>query len=744
VINELWTMSRALDDAGLPIGVRHPAIKDVRRAPTLVVKLAEDGSIAAAYPLSPEIRIWTMRDGQHNSFPFVQLRRPLWDVAVDDIHVDKLADHRQPASERRSAILELNETAKLNAHTSRDLATTTFIRKLEERLAAIREGHPDEDAQILLDTITRFIEAVDFGKGSSAPELIEDLAQRLVGGISASADDAWLDVAAGLLVGRRNGASMACVAAVVFDVARGSRPVYDERVALAVSRALMPTQTAPGGGGAAELCALTGQQTPVVKTVFPQPNLPELGQTWLFAKNDEAPANDRYGHSGTQSYAVGEMAVSKASAALRYLVRPESRNVTWRSIPSERDSRDLLVAFVEGIPEARAAELLADDLAQEEDIGPSIASSRLFRERTRRMMETIEGKSNADPRSHLVRLVILRKVDPANRKAIHTGVIAVGNLLDSADQWEAGVANLPAGLTLPILRKDRDQRKSSAISIHPPHVAPMSITGLSRAVYTRGGTERQDVPGLRAVDGLALFLVHNREIGADRNVSLRWLRRLLRGWMPLFAGIAHAQCRQGPVAIAHDFPCWDALKCLSLLGVVLLKLGRDRRVYMDATGFKLGQLLAVADAVHAGYCADVRKGSLPPSLLGNQVFTMAQTNPTAALATLCRRWKPYDGWAKKVSRDLNQARGMAHGAPGPEKERGWMILTAVRASREVGPIAALLANELSGAVVDDAFRAELLLGYLAGLPRSANAENTSAPAGVANSSGEPVIEAKEE
>ena len=45
---------------------------------------------------------------------------------------------------------------------------------------------------------------------------------------------------------------------------------------------------------------------------------------------------------------------------------------------------------------------------------------------------------------------------------------------------------------------------------------------------------------------------------------------------------------------------------------------------MQGTAFKLGQLLAAADIVHAGYCADVRGGAVPPALLGNQVFAMAQ------------------------------------------------------------------------------------------------------------------------
>jgi hypothetical protein len=68
---------------------------------------------------------------------------------------------------------------------------------------------------------------------------------------------------------------------------------------------------------------------------------------------------------------------------------------------------------------------------------------------------------------------------------------------------------------------------------------------------------------------------------------------------------------------------------------------------MSVVAFKLGQLLAVADAVYVGYCTDMRGGNVPPMLLGNAVLATAQSDPTKALAVLSRRWKPYAAWAKR-------------------------------------------------------------------------------------------------
>ena len=142
---------------------------------------------------------------------------------------------------------------------------------------------------------------------------------------------------------------------------------------------------------------------------------------------------------------------------------------------------------------------------------------------------------------------------------------------------------------------------------------------------------------------------------------------------------------------------------------------------MENAAFKFGQLLAAADVVHAGYCADVRGGDMPPSLLGNQVFTMAQKAPTKALAMLCRRWKPYDGWAKKAARQPGRADGLTASKDKTEQQRGWSIKKALRQSREMGTLASDLAPALRSCTPNATFQAELLLGYIAGLPKPKDA-----------------------
>jgi hypothetical protein len=229
---------------------------------------------------------------------------------------------------------------------------------------------------------------------------------------------------------------------------------------------------------------------------------------------------------------------------------------------------------------------------------------------------------------------------------------------------------------------------------------------------------------------LALFL--EPPVGEANAAGLRFyrvLRMVITRRSVLIVGVAHVQhtpdCWKRRKEAIKKFDRREALRTVTVLGILLNKLGRAKENYMNDSAFKLGQLLAAVDVVHAGYCADVRDGSIPPSLLGNQVFTAAQTAPEKSLAMLCRRWKPYSGWANKAARNRGRADALTESKKKEDQQRGWDIKRALRQAREVGPLADELASKLAGCTVDDTFRAELLLGYLAGLPRAQKEENTT-------------------
>jgi hypothetical protein len=72
MLNELLLIERGAREAGLEAPERHQALKDVRRLPTLIVRLGAEGQVDSLQPLPRNVKPWTLRDGQQNSFPFVQ------------------------------------------------------------------------------------------------------------------------------------------------------------------------------------------------------------------------------------------------------------------------------------------------------------------------------------------------------------------------------------------------------------------------------------------------------------------------------------------------------------------------------------------------------------------------------------------------------------------------------------------------------------------------------------------------
>jgi hypothetical protein len=481
------------------------------------------------------------------------------------------------------------------------------------------------------------------------------------------------------------------------------------------------------------ICALTGQPARLVVSKFPQPNLPQLGQTYLFARNKDIEASHRYGRYSAAAMPVAQTTVIQLAAALDALTAEERRGITWRPIPGEAPKQmDLLLAFVGEAPEAPVAGALGDDDA-EEDFSAEVASTSIagtadsianahsvaaFEKRAQRVVDAVQAMARADFRKTPVELAVFRKVDPANRKIVFAGAPTVGELYDAATAWAAGERNVPPWVTLPVLHTGERRPRAMA----PPHVAPLGVIAFSKKIFMRDRIE--EAVGLTAAEALALFIDSPRGSATPGQRRIwRLLRLVLARRGSLLSGTAHA-IRRG-FDVVKRFDRREALRTITMLGVLLHKLAQSKEDYMTDAAFQLGQLLAAADMVHAGYCADVRGGAFPPSLLGNQVFAMAQTAPGKALAVLCRRWKPYDGWVNKTTRDWQRMDNLVASGNEKDRRRGWDMKKAVRHAREMKPLADALAKTLPGCSVDDAFRAKLLLGYIAGLPPAQQSDSRS-------------------
>jgi len=653
--------------------------------------------------------LWTLRSGKHNSFPYVQLKRPLLSVPTSDQWRDEfLAGWWRALSlaDRRSKLRDLARAYPIKAEQWRKWPGLGLKSNLEARRERVtRHGSLNE----VLSVIDRFLQA-----SHDQVAFLTSLVCLLVNAADVG-DAEVIEAVRVALFGKKasQGKKAILGSSLYFDVARGefSVDVANSKHVGPLSEALRDAGNGPTNRFGT--CALAGENGRLHTGNFPQPKLPIIGQIYLFAKNEDIRAAHRYGRFADDAIPVGFDLMQRLAGALDEITAEHRKGQTWRSVPSEKPKQDLLLAFVDEVSDIPLANAVGSD-EEESDEDEAADGRAAFLTRTERIIDAVKAKVGADFRKTPVTLCVLRKVDTGNAKMILHRAFTIGELYDAAVGWDKAQSNVPGWLKMPVPTKRKALTRRRA-----PHVAPLQLPQATRALFIRGGSEkaRREPVGVTAQDALTLFL---NDSGAER-VGRATLAVVLERQGTLLSGATHALRKDAGGEKLNHARKFDptgtlrsaALRTVTLLGLLLAKLGREED-YMDDVPFKLGQLLAVADSVHVGYCLDVRRGDVPPTLLGNSMLATAQSDPTKALAVLSRRWAPYAAWAKRP-KVYEEAERLRHSGNKKEQSRGWSILGAVSRARRADE----LCRELHGQLpqkVDDKFRAELLLGYVAGLP----------------------------
>lgn len=749
MLNELLVMRRGMEAAGIEMLERPRDVQEAGTKATLRVALGPDGEVVGVDAVPSELSLWTFGKGNKKRFPFVQptgiLLHRDWTIERKERWLTAYRKRRGEA--RRRAFLAFLGKAELDSKTldgwpgrrarsgKWSEAPGDYLKHLGERVEQLQPLH-DGPGEAVVAALLRFRSACD-NQQYGLP-LLHQVVTHVSAAIRHSADDRLLEVAESLLL-FGGGAFYIDV-----PVAEFQRLASDPNQVAEVSRALteQPAKSARGG-----TCALSGGRAPLVKDKFPGPVVPVVSKTILFQRFRPIPANARYGRFEADAFPVSQTVANGLAAVLRELTRPERKDKTWRRIPRESPKQigpkkvtdDLLLSFVEAVPEAEVAAVLAEefDEASYEDAGaedqsgdrPSAGSIAAFEAQAERIIEAVRAKV-----AHLaqtpVRFAVLRQLDPGNRKVVYGGEISVRHLDEAASAWGDGQRNLPPWLTLPMVAAGERAPRPTP----PPHVAPLGLIAFSQAIYLYGCCDkmgkiddiRRTGVGIPAAEAFALFLDHERDDRRRRRAE-RVLRLVLARRAALAGGMVHALRKGGLDHVKKHDPMQElrheTLRTATVLGVLVHKLGSEKECYMNDAPFRLGQLLAAADQIHAGYCADRRDGDVPPSLLGNQVFSIAGKSPAKALSMLQSRWKPYIGWAKEAARDqgeatLRKADALTSSKKTAERTRGWDIRKGLSYARRLEPLAADLWPRLVDAKATDKFRAELLLGYMAGLESS--------------------------
>jgi hypothetical protein len=695
MLNDLLAIERGLTANGVDLVGMHPDIKDVAKGSALRVRLADSGRVSSVEIIAEAGNgaVWTLRDGQHNGFPGLKTAAGLLalDASAREDH-DRIWNSSKAAPDRRTELLRLLSGYPMSAEQTKNWPSSGHRRRIGERLEALRMLVDDPLSASVPAVFERFLAALD-----ASPSFLEQLTTALGERVRDSGDD-WIDPVRTALIAP-------IVLAIDVKDMEFQRDARDARQIAALSRALSnPPSTGSEQLKGEAVCALTGKAAKLHAGNFPQPNLPGLGQTYIYSRNRDIPSLTRYGRTADASFHVDADLVRRLAGAVTALTREDRKGKTWRLIPAESgDKPDLLVVSAAD-PDSRYADAAADD--------DELSGEAALKELASRVIDQSKGVFEHGQPEEQVLVLVLRTVDPANRKAIYQRHTTSARFWGAAQNWQAATANTPDWLRVPF----PGQAKAEVNLREPPYVTPLSITPISRVQFANGGRRPIEVIGIPASQAFQLFL---KEGDVERRAR-ELLHLLVKRHGNLLAGVAAARTKG--TEFLRDFDPKtglrrSALRSTTWIGVLLHHLDRLKEVYMSDAGFRLGQLLAAADVVHVGYCMDVRDGSIPPSLLGNSLLGMAAERPSKALSLLLKRWAPYANWAK------NEPKVQAVAAKS-EKSKAIALRKGLSQARRIGLIASALGEQLRDADsrTDEYFQAELLLGYMAGLPPVAKEE----------------------
>jgi len=696
VLSEAYDLLRSLDEIGFPIPTNHPDVKKPGKNPGYRVGLGDDGLPQIVEEVDRESmgRLWYHREGKANAFPVVKIQHALLSVPIDDPLRKQFDALKRTEQTQRLKLLRKAIDNRVFQFPHHDEQTWDRLRnKARDWLDIFAET--DEHYLALPYMLRRFVTPA-----ASPADLLRRLCQLIVQRLEQGRlQDVVL--AEKFLVGvpdkKRPEKPAKAGVPVVLDVAEPNCPVLvaDPKMGSYVSRRLRAIEKRDPDG----ICALQGVPQPLLKRRFPEPNLGALGETKLFSKYKATPCEFRYlknpsdWGNASKSFPIGQWIAADIADGLSALTMPDLRGKTWRMVANgkwegngrnKREKKDLLLIYCEGQPviSDEAADTFGSDEKEKRD---------QFENEARALCRALDGIIKHRPQSRL-HLLLIGKADKEKKQILMHMTIAPQEMLDAAERWQQGVRkNLPT-VILSFPPKKKGQK---AIDRQPLPPYPDRVARLLSSKWVRGGTDelRLDGPSLRQVLDMML-----RSPGKWEDAVKNLIHLTIHRIGPLLVGVAAAFHSGEKEQMKKFKPVAQeaALRAVALLGILLDALGREKGVYMNETAFQLGRLLSMADTLHREYCVHVRKGSIPPQLIGNALMPAAADNPEDAIDRLRERMNIYQAWATKIS--------------GEEYRLAkWVV-------GQMGEICHAIKRPLP-TKTDQTFRAELFLGYMARSPK---------------------------
>lgn len=705
MLNETYLLWQALNRANLTIPAEHPRVKSPgKTGPCLRVRLDEQGHVAAIEAVTQDEwpGLWTVMEGNQNSFPVVRIKDPLCDVSQNDniwkkLGFDEKGKRRKPSDhkDRLSALTDtLEDRCKLS--TERDRQFWKRLKDKAKELLQHTNGNNSEDVT-LREFVRRFREAAN-----NPSALFRKIAECALRDLREARLDA-LDAVETLLVGKgppdKSDKQPPMSVQLAFDLREDSRfplQLYRQKVREYIKRILPMEQEVSKNRHPARLCALTGEQQPLQVSPFPKVRLPILNKDFpLVSMFREAACNTRYGLTDSFIVPVAKQTALQVQDALTWIVADERKGKTWRGVASgkfetsqgrKKESFDLLIAYVDGAPEIDAN--VANFFGTDEGV-----QQKQFEVDAQVVCKALDGIERERPGSKL-NLFLLRKASEGQAHVAVAESPSVEEVLQASQWWQQAATNVPE-VSLPLLGKKGEP--------HAPY--PDQVVRLLSEEWVTNGTRSNKVRGIGLNDVLDLLL---RKPGKYEAAAWHMLDLTMRRLASLLLGIFGEAHKPEKKQRWDDYPDHSrevALRTVSTLGILLDAFGRKKETYMSGVAFLVGRLLSLADTLHREYCLHVRREDIPPQLIGNALMPVAADNPTDAVDRLRERIMIYKAWADKGKSEEFRLGKWAVG--------------------QMGQVSHQLSHSTLPTETDQTFRAELFLGYMARPPAEKEGDNAT-------------------
>jgi hypothetical protein len=369
---------------------------------------------------------------------------------------------------------------------------------------------------------------------------------------------------------------------------------------------------------------------------FPDANLPRLGSVKLRAMSSESPCQRRYGRSDAESFPAGPQVRQAMKDSLEWLANPNRRGKTWEDV-SEACGHNaaLLFAYPTMMPPdpPELAGLFAAEVS-------SPGNEARFEAAAASVTPALQGIAREHPEAE-VRVFVLAKADKARTKVALNKTYTSHRLISSAQAWQDACQNLP------YIRLNLGTDASP--DWRTPRVPfPSEVAECLNVAWLQAGGRADAVHNSGIGEGVSLLLDTGPR--SERLVR-KMLCDLLSTASPLLLALGHADHRRdGRLQVPPRYSKHANL-VPAVLGLLLAKLGFLKGDYMHSAPFLVGRMLALADTLHKEYCRSVRKGEIPPQMIGNALMKAALDNPERGLAHLTERLLVYQAWANKSQGD---------------------------------------------------------------------------------------------